>query len=247
MESTNNNHKKDYLVPASILIAGVLIAGAVVYSLGLKNTGNNEDKQAQVQEALISDAAQINESDVVLGDSDAPLTIISYSDPSCPFCAAAAGKNKQVMDYLKQQDPSWEAPIPGIIENYVKTGKAKFIFRYFPGHGTGEEAMKMMFCANEQGKFWELGDKIFDNQDIIENSDELKKLAVAAGLDIAKINSCLASGKYDSKLAEDTASGKKVAFKGTPAFIINGKLVEPVGALPYSEIKIKLDQALTSR
>lgn len=105
----------------------------------------------------------------ILGDNNAKVTVIIFSDPSCPYCAAAAGKNQQVINYLKQMSPNWEPSIPNIIKDYVNTGKAKITFKYYPSHGLGKDAMNIMWCANEQGKFWEIHDVMFDNQDKMNN------------------------------------------------------------------------------
>ncbi len=106
--------------------------------------------------------------DPVKGNKDAGVTIIVFSDPSCPFCAAAAGAPEMV-SYMQSRSPSWQPPVPGIMEEYVDTGKVKIVFKYFPGHGSGKTAMKALWCANEQGKFWELHDLVFANQAAISD------------------------------------------------------------------------------
>ncbi|TSC96813.1 MAG: putative lipoprotein [Parcubacteria group bacterium Athens0714_26] len=248
MESNNNNPKRDYLVPISILIAGVLIAAAVIYSVGVKGSDNTANKQANVAGTAVSPLVsplKLTSGDVVLGDAKAPVTIIVYSDPSCSFCAAAEGYNQQVIDYLKKGDPSWTPPTPGIIENYVNTGKAKIVFRYYPGHGSGELAMKAMFCANEQGKFWQLKDKIFANQESVADLAKIKGFAGEVGVDVSKITECLDSGKYNLRLTMDTATGKAAGVSGTPAFFVNNTLIE--GARPFKDFKTVIDQLLTSK
>lgn len=244
MESNNNNSKRDYLVPISILVAGVLIAGAVIYSVGVKSSDNTANKQANVAGTAVS-PLKLTSGDVVLGDAKAPVTIIVYSDPSCPFCAAAEGYNQRVIDYLKKGDSLWTPPTPGIIENYVNTGKAKLVFRYYPGHGSGEQAMKAMLCANEQGKFWQLKDKIFANQESVADLAKIKEFAGEVGVDVSKITECLDSGKYSTRLSTDTATGKAAGVTGTPAFFINNTLIE--GARPFKDFKTVIDQLLTSK
>ncbi len=181
--------------------------------------------------------------DVVRGDSDAPVTVILYSDPSCPYCAAAAGGTEMV-SYMASRYSGYEAAVPGIMKNYVETGKVKFVYRYYPGHGAGVDAMKIMLCANEQNKFWDIHDVFYNNQDLMNagNVTGLKELAVETGVDSAKLDSCLASGKYDSKLTTDTQRGQAMGVQGTPAFYVNG--VEVSGAQPYSALKQVIDAAL---
>ena len=246
MDTNNNNNKANYVLSGSILIAAILIAGSVIYSKGL----GVADKTANVGDAAENDNVPVvsadnfvvEENDIVFGEANAPVAIFLYSDPSCPFCGAADGGNKEVMDYLKSNSPTWTPPIPGIIENYVNTGKARLIYRYFPGHGTGEEAMKILYCANEQGKFWELHRAISENQSVVADAAKVKGLATGVGADIAKINSCLDSKKYDSKIQSDTSIGTKSGVNGTPAFFVNGTLVS--GAQPFSAFKTVIDPLL---
>ncbi len=246
MDTINNNKKGNYVLSASILIAAVLISGAVIYSKGLSvaNQGANQGK-ADVSAVAVADPFIVQKDDIVLGEAGAPVTIFIYSDPSCPFCAAAAGGNQEVIDYLKKGMPTWTPPIPGIIKDYVNTGKARLIFRYSPGHGTGEEAMKILYCANEQGKFWQLHDVIADNQSLIEDVNKIKEFASGVGADVSKINACLESKKYDNKLLSDTELAAKAGVNGTPAFFINK--ISKAGAQPYSEFKKVIDTILQNQ
>ncbi|MDI6720978.1 MAG: thioredoxin domain-containing protein [Candidatus Aenigmarchaeota archaeon] len=180
----------------------------------------------------------------VKGNPKAKVTIIEFSDFSCPFCGAAAGGNEQAMEYLRRNDPSWEPPIPGIMKDYVNTGKARIAVKYFPGHGTGEEVMKIALCANEQGKFWEVHDEIFRNQQYVDDTAKMKALAAKAGVNSAKLESCLDSKKYDSMLISNTNEGRKAGVSGTPAFFING--IQVVGAQPYAAFKQLIEQELAA-
>ncbi|MBI2662820.1 thioredoxin domain-containing protein [Candidatus Woesearchaeota archaeon] len=221
--------KKIYWTILSIL-AIILLFFAVKYSLDSQKSNARSNQ----------DYLQISPDEPVKGDSNASTTIIIYSDPSCPFCAAAAGQNQQVISYLKSKMPDWEAPVPNIIKNYVDTGKVRLVFRYSPGHGTGEEAMKILFCANEQGKFWELHDVIFAHQEIVADIVQVKLLAQNINVDMTKLNICHSSNKYAAKLKQDTASAQALDVKGTPSFLINGQLIS--GAQPYQVFEKILNQ-----
>jgi len=242
MDTNNNNIKANYVLSGSILIAALLIAGSVIYSKGLGVSGPEKTGTGAVDN---SDAFVVAKDDVVLGEAKAPVTIFIYSDPSCPYCAAADGGNKEVMDYLKSGMPTWTPPIPGIIENYVNSGKVRLVYRYYPGHGSGEEAMKILYCANEQGKFWELHKAIADKQSVVADAAKVKELASGVGADVAKINSCLDSKKYDAKIQSDVSIGTKSGVNGTPAFFVNKVLVS--GAQPFSEFKKVIDAALQAK
>ena len=243
---------------ASIFTNGFRFGASTVDGTGTTTTGTTGTATG----ATSGTPLKLLADDIVKGNKNAPLTIFVYSDPSCPYCAAAAG-NPTYGAYMKSRDPTWEAPIPGIIKNYVDTGKVKLVFRFFPGHGLGEESMKYMLCANEQGKFWELHDIVFNAQDdlnpLVQEGDMVKvnakldELAKSANIDTAKVAACLASNKYASKLTNDMTSGKNAklydisdktitGISGTPAFVINDKLVS--GAVSFTVMKSIIDSEL---
>lgn len=181
----------------------------------------------------------------VKGPSDAKVTIVVFSDPSCPFCGAAAGTAADVVAYMKQKSPTWEPAVPGIIKEYVNTGKARIAFKYFPGHGKGVDAMEMMWCANEQDKFWEVHDVMYANQKLMESGDVagLKAAALTvSGLDKDKFETCVAGEKYKDQYNLDTQEGSAVGVQGTPAFFVNGILIS--GAQPFSVLKQAIDAEL---
>jgi len=172
----------------------------------------------------------------VLGNADAPLTIVEFSDFSCPYCGAASGQAKDMVDYMKQNDPTWVAPVPEIIKDYVNTGKAKLVYKYSIGHSGAKPATLVAFCLNDQGLFWEMHDLAFANQDDVEDLSKMKMLAQSIRADMTKLNSCLDSNKYDSKLDEDEALGQQIGIGGTPAIYSNGIKVAN-GAESYVKVK----------
>ncbi|MBN2421534.1 DsbA family protein [Candidatus Woesearchaeota archaeon] len=213
---------------------------ATLLNTGLFNgatvTGTAIQGQTEIDMTIYSD-------DVVKGSDSAPVTVILYSDPSCPFCAAAAGGTEMVA-YMNQRSAGYEAAVPGIIKNYVDKGKVKFVYRFFPGHGSGVEAMKMMLCAEEQGKFWEVHDDFYNNQELMEsgNVEGLANIVKKYVTDGVAFDACRASNKYDAKMAADTQRGVEAGIQGTPAFLVNG--AEVSGAQPYSALKRVIDEAL---
>lgn len=218
---------------------------ALLFLATLLNTGLFGDGTATgnaVQEQTKADMTVYND-DVVKGSANAPVTVILYSDPSCPYCAAAAGGTEMVT-YMKQRSSGYEAAVPGILKNYVDSGKVRFVFRYYPGHGKGVEAMKMMLCAEEQGKFWELHDEFFNNQALMEAGDNaaLAKLAIGILTDDEAFDACWKSNKYDAKMTTDSQRGIDAGVQGTPAFYVNG--MEVSGAQPYSALKSVIDAEL---
>lgn len=226
--------QNSYVIPASIVIAGVLIALAVVYS----NRGASDS--AAIKNAAIGGAATQGSppspSDLAgdapfLGSPKAPVTVVEFADFQCPFC----GRFFQTV----------EAPL---IDQYVKTGKVRFVYRNFAflGPESGDAAAAAA-CAGEQGKFWEYHDYLFGHQQG-ENEGafakaNLKKFARAvAGIDGAKFDPCLDQGRYMNAVTADTAAGKTYGVTGTPATFINGRLIS--GAQPIAQFVSVIEEEL---
>jgi len=170
----------------------------------------------------------------VLGEENAPVIIYEFTDFSCPFCEAAEGANAYYENALKSKLAGWEAPVPLIKENYVKTGKAKIVFKYFPGHGAAEAAQAVAFGLKEQSNdlFWEFAEKAFSMPDNLNNINKMMELAVTLGANETLLSDYISSGKYQTQMDEDIAMGKANGVQGTPTFFINGEVV--AGAQPFS-------------
>lgn len=222
--------KKDYFLPASILIAALVIAGAIVYRVGSQSapTGQRENP-----DFTGTDPLALTKEDVVLGNMDAPVTIIEYSDFQCPFCGLFFVKIGSL-----------------IKEDYIAMGKAKMVYRHFAFLGPeSSAAAEASECAKDQGKFWKFHDFLFNNElkDNRENNGNLNRSLFASivsdiGLDQNAFTSCLDSGKYIQKVKNDLLSGQRAGVKATPTTFINGQKVE--GVLPYSDFKSIIEQAL---
>lgn len=170
--------------------------------------------------------AALIDDDTVKGDSDAPVTIVEWSDFECPFCT------RFYTQTFKQID-----------EEYIKTGKVKMVYRDFPlsFHANAQKAAEAAECAGEQGKFWEMHDKLFDNG-VDGGVPSFKQFAADIGLGTAEFNDCLDSGSMASEVQKDMDDGVALGIRGTPGFIINGQLVS--GAQPFSVFKQVIDEAL---
>lgn len=159
----------------------------------------------------------------VLGNPDAKITIYLFSDFSCTYCAQFAIQT-----------------IPEVITNYVDTGKAKLVFKYFPTHATAEAAHKVAFCLNQQNLFWKFHDLAFSNQQNLNDLSNVKSMALSLGANSTKLDSCLSSTDFNSEFQKDIAIAKANALRGTPSLIINDQIYE--GALSYQDIKKILDK-----
>lgn len=237
------NYALVVLITALIVIGVVWVGGKIGGSpaAAIVDTGNDVPSQGGNEKVQIELGSSPSR-----GSDDAPVTIVEFSDFSCPFCGGASGANLEVVNYLKSRDPSWEAPVPKIMETYVKTGKVKYVFKYFPGHGSGQQAHLVGRCLYEQNPegFWQYHDLVFAEQDNTNNEARMKELAVQSGADSAKLESCLESGKYDSSLTQETNEGRAAGVQGTPGFFVNGISVS--GAQSFSAIQRVIESELSA-
>lgn len=223
---------KNLATPIAIVIAGLLITGAVVFS-GKSGSEQKPTVAGTAPTAPQEIKAVSADDDAFLGKADAPVTLIEFSDFQCPFCRKF-----------------WKDTLPQIKKEYIDTGKARLVYRDFPldFHPGAKPAAEGTECAREQGKFWELHDAIFEEQEkqgdgtIQFTALDVKKWAAKIGLDTAKFNQCLDSGKYKQEVEKDIADGTAAGVSGTPAVFINGRIV--VGAQPFSAFKIIIDEEL---
>lgn len=232
-------NKEKLFLPISILIAAVLISGTLIYTQNdsQKSIGQNNGQLAAAgQQGGNQPSGPVNVSaddDAYLGDKNAPVTMIEFSDFQCPFC------RKFMTDTL-----------PQIKKEYIDTGKVKLVYRDFPlsFHPGAAPAAEGAECAKDQGKFWEMHDAIFNEQEkqgsgtIQFGIADVKKWAAKVELDTAKFNQCLDSGKYKAEVGKDIADGTAAGVSGTPATFINGRLL--VGAQPFAAFKAIIDQEL---
>ncbi len=179
--------------------------------------------KADMQVMLPEKRVQVEATGPSKGPDSAPITIVEFSDFQCPFC----GRAKNTVDE--------------VVKNYGD--KVRLVFRHFPlsFHENAPKAAEAAACAQDQGKFWEYHDKLFANQQALK-VDDLKKHAADLGLDAARFNECLDSGKKAEIVKKDQSAGEKAGVSGTPAFFINGIVLS--GAVPADEFKTIIDSEL---
>jgi protein-disulfide isomerase len=162
--------------------------------------------------------------DPAKGPANAPVTIVEFSDFECPYCS-------RVVPTLKK-----------IEEHYGP--KVRIVFRDLPLtqiHKNAAKAAEAGSCAHEQGKFWEMHDKLFANQASL-SVDDLKKTALALGLEPQAFNTCLDSGRHTPEWQADAAEAASVGVGSTPAFLVNGRLLS--GAQAYDNFVKVIDEEL---
>lgn len=235
MEETQNTEpaalldKSKLILPGAIVFAAIIVSGTLLYTNGfLSGTIENPETGApQFADVSIDD-------DPMLGDANAPVTIIEFSDFQCPFCRRF-----------------WQDTLPQIKKEYIDTGKVRFVYRDYPLTGGHPAALVSALggeCAEDQGKFWELHDKIFQEQNkqgtgtVSYTATDIKRWGQEIGLNAGEFNACVDSGKYSSEVEKDLADGSAAGVDGTPTFFINGQRL--VGALPFAQFKQAIDRAL---
>lgn len=207
-----------------------------VAKLELKMLQNQLPSEQEKQPIKIS-----VDDDPVRGNSDAPITIIEFSDFQCPFCARFHVQT-----------------LPLLLENYIDTGKVKLVYRDFPIqsiHPNAIAAAVAAECADDQGKYWQYHDKLFENQnqwnklETSEVIDMFGQYAESLELDTELFNSCLMSGNHIEEIKNDLDDGRKYGVTGTPGFFIgNDELgfVEVKGAQPFENFQKIIDLQLSS-
>lgn len=221
----------------SLGIIAVIALVIVLYLVFKPSANPNNSPNNSVEFIPIGDSA-------VLGDANAPVTIYEFSDFSCPYCEAAEGKSPTVEAMLKSKVAGWEAPVPLIVKNYVDTGKARIVFKYFPGHGAALAAHAVALGVREQKPelFWTFKDKAMETPSNLSDITKMKALAVSLGADSAKLDAYIASQTYVAQLQKETEEGKAKGVSGTPTFFINGE--EIAGAQPFSAFKSIIEKYL---
>lgn len=228
------------VVPAAIIIAGLIIAGAIYYDRKSPTTTTGENQPAQTADSTASpfdNLKPVTDKDHVLGDPNAPVTFVLFSDLECFFCKRFHATMKQIMD------------------EYGKTGKLKYVFRNFPLeqlHSKAKNEAIASECAAELGgndAFWKYIDRVFEITPSNNGLDplELPKIAEYVGLNKTKFAICLASGKFDQLISDSIDNGMKSGALGTPYAVIlgpNGKKAAIPGALPYADVKAAIDEML---
>lgn len=235
---SNKGKQGDYLLPVSILVAGLMISGSVIYLVGGRDAsqavvGGGEATNKQLAVLNTGGVSQLSDRDVILGDPGAPVTFIEYGDYQCPFCGR----------FFRQV----EVPLR---EEYIKPGKVRMVFRNFQFLGPESvAAAEAAECAKDQRQFWAYHDALYEVeiQDGRENNGNLNrdlflKLAGDLGLDTGVFANCVDSGKYSEQISRDRDDAQAAGVNSTPTSLINGREVR--GALPYSQIKSIIDGLL---
>lgn len=230
-----------YVLFFLLIIASFLIGVLVTQVNYLKNgssstlTGSNDSLAGGALPDQPTGPVDVSTGELpILGEKDAPVTIVEFSDFQCPFCKSL-----------------FEEALPQIKSEYIETGKAKLAYRHFPLndiHPNAQKAAEAAECANDQEKFWDYHDQLFTNQDDWGNLpadgalDKFVEYANAIGINGETLRECVSSGRMEERVNKDIEDGISAGVNGTPATFVNGMLIS--GAVPFEQFKAQIEAAL---
>jgi protein-disulfide isomerase len=205
------------------LISGVVVVAMVAVALiVILDQGANSSQAA-------SDAVALEKS---YGADDAPVVVVEYADFQCPYCQQfALGAGQQLK------------------EDYADKGQVRFVFRHFAFIGDESTwAAEASECANEQDRFWDYHDKLFEEQ-AGENQgafsqDNLERFAAELGLDSEQFDECLDSGKYESQVRDEFREAQQRRINSTPSILVDGQLIQ--NGMNYEVLQAAVEAALSS-
>lgn len=172
----------------------------------------------------------------VIGGDSAPVEVTEFLDFECPACASFA-----VIQF------------PTVRDQLVATGRVRWRSRDLPlpGHKYSRFSAHAAHCAGEQGKYWEMHDQLFGNHSWAQTGRDpgslFRQFAQAAGVDLGGYDECMQSGRYAGRIEASRQEGVRLGAGGTPAFFVNGRLVQGSSVPNSDEIKRLVDEAASRR
>ncbi len=220
--------------PAALTLAvtrSQLVVFAAAFAIGAPSffylSRHGDLSPAQLAAEQIVNERLLRADSHAYGSPQAPVTVVEFGDFQCPYCAGAEESAREVRKKYGTQ--------------------VRFVFRQFPVvtlHAYAEKAAEASECAAEQGKFWEAVEMFYKNQNDL-GEPALKRYAAEVGLDPARFDQCLASGKMAARVQRDIDDARAIGVVRTPTYIVNRRMFE--GALDLAQFSELIDQALASR
>ncbi|MBP9818106.1 DsbA family protein [Candidatus Shapirobacteria bacterium] len=262
---------------SAVMFVGLLLVVAVGFTgylygkvTSLEKGGTAPTAQQQAAQPAQANVTQdqvkalFDGKNISFGNKDSKVLFIEFSDPSCPYCHIAGGKNAALNKQagaqfmLKEDGGTYVAPVLEM-KKLVDEGKAGFVWLYANGHGAGESATRALYCAHEKGKFWEASDKLMNadgyalmntkmekdaNGRALENAGNRQLLVdfLKPVVDAGFMKDCLGGDKFKDRLTSDMQIASQFGFEGTPSFFVNTKKFG--GAYSWTDIKPTVDAEL---
>ena len=240
--------KNNLTLPISIIIAGLIIAGAVFFtksdsgSVAQVPSGDQPAEQAQPQPSGSTDAVNpVTNEDHIKGNLNASVKVVEYSDFECPFCKRFHETMNQVMD------------------EYGEDGDVAWVYRQFPLdqlHAKAREEANISECVADVGgndAFWQFTDRFFEltpSNDRTDLDTIIPQILGEIGVDQSAVETCVDSGKYATHIQDDTDNAVATGGRGTPWSVVigpDGTTYPLNGAQPYSAVKQIIDLALSNK
>lgn len=228
---------KGWTMLGGLTLAVILAAGIAYFALGAASpAGSGSANSSSASSGAENGGPASSEAGSgealgppMLGQENAPVTMVEYSDFQCPYCG----------QFAREVEPQ-------LVEEYVEDGTLKIVWRDFPY--LGQESVNAALAAREaqeQGRFWEYHDTLYENQDSVNSGafsdDNLKSLAEEAGVDPQKVEESLTASEHGAAISRDFEKGQSMGITGTPTFVINGQTI--VGAQPKEEFERVIEKA----
>ncbi|MEK7646434.1 MAG: thioredoxin domain-containing protein [Patescibacteria group bacterium] len=232
-------------IPGAIIVAGAIIAMAIIWTQKPMNQVARTTSDTQVATVVMAD---ITANDHILGNPNAPIKIVEYSDSSCPFC--------------KMFHPT----MVKVMAEYGDSGKVAWVYRHFPldkpgtrpdggilhpNAGTEAQAMECAAALGGNDAFWKYTNTLYDVTPAVTSQapngldpSKLPEIAQSIGLDVISFNECLTSKRFTDKIESQYQDGLGAGVTGTPYSIIitpSGSKIPLTGAVPYSTLKTSID------
>jgi protein-disulfide isomerase len=219
---------------------GAVVVGALIIA-GLLILPSIRENMTPVGEIKTIDPIDRPQADgTALGDPNAPVLVEVWEDFQCPACQA----------YSQQIEPL-------VVQNYVETGKARYVFRHYPflddrvATKESDQAANASMCAAEQDRFWDYHDMLFANWDS-ENAGafadkRLVAFADSLGLDMAAFNACFEENVYFDQIQQDSNDGEQLGVSGTPSVFVNKQIIRPGYVPTYDDIAQAIETSLASQ
>jgi protein-disulfide isomerase len=238
---TIKEHLEKYSVAGAIIVAGLLIAGAVLFTnqgadngklLGNIQPGDEVPESNQPATDAYKNVKPVTNEDHILGNKDAKIKIVNFSDMECPYCI------------------TFDATMKKVVADY--NGDVAWVYRQSPldFHQNARPAAEASECAAEIGgndKFWAFLEKAIEKIQEASGEVNMTDIAVSAGVDKTAFENCYGKGKFDSKIADHIADSLASGLEGTPysVVVVDGAPVTTInGAYPIEDVKNIVNQYL---
>lgn len=243
-KTASREPQNPYVLPAAIIIAGAMVASAVLYSRGLPQEAaalkglRDATAETAAEPRALKNMRPVSAGEHLRGDPKAPVKIVEFSDLECPFC-------KRFHETMLE-----------VMAEYGKQGKVAWVYRHFPLdslHPKARKEAEATECAAEVGgneKFWAYMDRLFEITPSNNGLDliQLPQIAEQVGLDRKRFERCLgASDKFAPRIEADYQDAVASGGTGTPFSVVlapDGRRIVISGAQPYPAVKQIIEAAL---